>query len=62
MGQVLDLFSPPVRDWFRAAFAEPTSVQERGWQEVAAGRHKIIEPAAVLGLLTNMLTPYHQKW
>ena len=31
----LDLFSPPVRDWFRASFAEPTAVQERGWHEVA---------------------------
>jgi len=42
MGQVLDLFSPPVRDWFRAAFAEPTAVQERGWQEVSAGRHVLM--------------------
>ena len=42
VGQVLDLFSPPVRDWFRASFAEPTSVQERGWQEVAAGRHVLM--------------------
>ncbi len=42
MGQALDLFSPSVRDWFRASFAEPTSVQERGWQEVAAGRHVLM--------------------
>ncbi|HET7339651.1 MAG TPA: DEAD/DEAH box helicase [Candidatus Dormibacteraeota bacterium] len=42
MGQALDLFSPAVRDWFRASFAEPTSVQERGWQEVAAGRHVLM--------------------
>jgi Lhr-like helicase len=42
MRQALDLFSPPVRDWFRAAFAEPTVVQERGWQEVAAGRHVLM--------------------
>src|SRR5437879_12459582 len=42
MGQVLDLFSPPVRDWFRASFTEPTSVQERGWREVAAGRHVLM--------------------
>jgi len=45
VGQVLDaldLFSPSVRDWFRASFAEPTSVQERGWQEVAAGRHVLM--------------------
>ncbi len=38
----LDLFSPPVRDWFRGAFAEPTAVQERGWQEVSAGRHVLM--------------------
>src|SRR5205807_6372002 len=42
MGQVLDLFSPPVRDWFRASFTEPTSVQERGWREVAASRHVLM--------------------
>ncbi|HET9780961.1 MAG TPA: DEAD/DEAH box helicase [Candidatus Dormibacteraeota bacterium] len=42
MGQALDLFSPAVREWFRASFAEPTSVQERGWTEVAAGRHVLM--------------------
>ena len=42
VGQVLDLFSTPVRDWFRASFAEPTAVQERGWREVAAGRHVLM--------------------
>src|SRR6266705_3462562 len=42
MGQVLDLFSSPVRDWFRASFAEPTAVQERGWREVSAGRHVLM--------------------
>jgi ATP-dependent Lhr-like helicase len=42
VGQVLDLFSPAVREWFRASFAEPTAVQERGWREVAAGRHVLM--------------------
>jgi len=42
VGQVLDVFSPPVRDWFRATFADPTAVQERGWEEVAAGRHVLM--------------------
>ncbi|OLC27258.1 MAG: hypothetical protein AUH40_02250 [Chloroflexi bacterium 13_1_40CM_65_17] len=42
MGDVLDLFAPATRDWFRAAFAEPTQVQERGWREVAAGRHVLM--------------------
>src|SRR5437868_6317744 len=42
MGQVLDLFSPPVRDWFRASFAAPTDVQEQGWREVASGKHALM--------------------
>src|SRR5260370_21699370 len=42
VGDVLDLFAPATRDWFRAAFAEPTQVQERGWREVAAGRHVLM--------------------
>jgi ATP-dependent helicase Lhr and Lhr-like helicase len=42
VGHVLDLFSSPVREWFRAAFAEPTAVQDRGWREVAAGRHVLM--------------------
>ncbi len=45
VGQVLDAlesFSPPIRDWFRASFAEPTQVQERGWREVASGRHVLM--------------------
>jgi ATP-dependent helicase Lhr and Lhr-like helicase len=42
VGTSLDLFSAPTRDWFRAAFAKPTDVQERGWQEVAAGRHALM--------------------
>ncbi len=42
MGQVVDLFSEPTRDWFRATFAGPTAVQERGWHEVAEGRHVLM--------------------
>ena len=42
VGPVLDLFSPPVREWFRASFAEPTAVQEQGWREVGAGRHVLM--------------------
>jgi len=42
VGTALDLFSAPVRDWFRSAFAQPTDVQERGWREVAAGRHALM--------------------
>ncbi len=42
VGDVLDLFAPATGDWFRDAFAEPTQVQERGWREVAAGRHVLM--------------------
>src|SRR4029077_9154686 len=42
VGSSLDLFSPATRDWFRGAFADPTPVQERGWSEVAAGRHVLM--------------------
>ncbi len=42
MGDVLDLFATPTKAWFRAAFVEPTAVQERGWREVAAGRHVLM--------------------
>jgi ATP-dependent helicase Lhr and Lhr-like helicase len=42
VGSSLDLFAPATRDWFRGAFTDPTPVQERGWQEVAAGRHVLM--------------------
>src|ERR1700686_2133466 len=42
MGSSLDLFNPATRDWFKGSFDAPTQVQERGWQEVAAGRHVLM--------------------
>ncbi len=42
MAGALDLFSPAAREWFRATFASPTEVQERGWQAVASGRHTLM--------------------
>src|SRR5262252_3781712 len=42
MAGALDLFSPAAREWFRAAFASPTEVQEQGWQAVASGRHTLM--------------------
>jgi len=42
VGSSLDLFGPATREWFQASFAGPTHVQERGWQEVAAGRHVLM--------------------
>jgi ATP-dependent helicase Lhr and Lhr-like helicase len=38
----LALFSPPVREWFRASFEAPTDAQARGWAAIAAGRHALI--------------------
>ncbi|HEY8798235.1 MAG TPA: DEAD/DEAH box helicase, partial [Candidatus Dormibacteraeota bacterium] len=42
MGSSIDLFAPATREWFQGAFAAPTPVQERGWKEVAAGRHVLM--------------------
>ncbi len=38
----LELFSAPVREWFRASFEAPTEAQARGWAAIAAGRHTLI--------------------
>ena len=38
----LDLFSPPVAEWFRSAFAAPTPAQVGGWASIAAGSHTLI--------------------
>src|SRR2546430_445943 len=42
MAPALDLFSPAAREWFRAVFAAPTEVQERGWRAVASGSHTLM--------------------
>ncbi|MEM7095139.1 MAG: DEAD/DEAH box helicase [Actinomycetota bacterium] len=39
---VLDRFSPPVREWFAANFAEPTPPQVQGWPAIADGDHSLI--------------------
>src|SRR5919204_462592 len=38
----LEQFSPPVRDWFRSAFAGPTPAQEQAWPAIASGEHVLI--------------------
>src|SRR6202030_3302484 len=38
----LDLFLPPVREWFRIALGRPTAPQLQGWPLIAAGRHTLI--------------------
>ena len=38
----LAAFSPAVRDWFGAAFAEPTPAQAQAWPAIATGEHVLI--------------------
>ena len=38
----LAVFEAATRDWFRAAFEEPTEAQVRGWPAIAAGEHTLI--------------------
>ncbi len=38
----LDLFLPPVREWFRAALGRPTAPQREGWPLIASGRNTLI--------------------
>ncbi len=38
----LDLFSPPVAEWFRSSFTATTPAQEEGWPAIAAGGHVLI--------------------
>lgn len=38
----LELFLPPVRQWFRNALGEPTPAQRQGWPAIAAGQHTLI--------------------
>src|SRR5438094_4145041 len=39
---VLDLFLPPVREWFRTTLGEPTVAQRQGWPAIAAGQNTLI--------------------
>ncbi|HUF91444.1 MAG TPA: DEAD/DEAH box helicase, partial [Candidatus Limnocylindria bacterium] len=38
----MEAFHPAVRDWFFAAFAEPTVAQARGWPAIARGESTLI--------------------
>src|SRR3712207_6512537 len=38
----LSAFSPQVRDWFEAAFEQPTPAQEKAWPAIAGGEHVLI--------------------
>jgi ATP-dependent helicase Lhr and Lhr-like helicase len=41
-GSVLGRFSPATREWFRAAFAEPTPAQVGAWDAVSARRNALV--------------------
>ena len=38
----LEQFSPRTRDWFKAAFSEPTPAQAQAWPAIASGEHVLI--------------------
>src|SRR5262247_1499656 len=38
----LDLFLPPVQQWFRTAIGTPTEAQRQGWPLIASGQHTLI--------------------
>ncbi|HEX2175719.1 MAG TPA: ATP-dependent helicase, partial [Nocardioidaceae bacterium] len=42
VASVLGRFSPATREWFRAAFAEPTPAQVGAWEAVTAGRNALV--------------------
>ncbi len=42
MREVLDLFQPQVREWFRRSFAAPTRPQRLGWPPIARGESTLI--------------------
>ena len=42
MADVLDRFSEPTREWFRAAFAEPTPAQAGAWEAIGHGRNALV--------------------
>ncbi|WP_426566580.1 ATP-dependent helicase [Angustibacter sp. McL0619] len=39
---VLQRFSPATREWFRAAFAEPTAAQVGAWDAISTGQHALV--------------------
>lgn len=42
MADVLERFSAPTREWFRAAFAEPTPAQAGAWEAIGHGRNALV--------------------
>src|SRR5579884_3093333 len=42
VADVLEPFSPPVADWFRETFGQPTPPQAQGWPAIARGENALI--------------------
>lgn len=42
MSEVLDRFSPATQDWFRGAFAAPTTAQVGAWEAISGGRNALV--------------------
>ncbi|GAA5034911.1 ATP-dependent helicase [Microbacterium fluvii] len=42
MGDVLERFGPATQDWFRGAFAQPTTAQAGAWDAISAGKHALV--------------------
>jgi ATP-dependent Lhr-like helicase len=59
----LDLFLPPVGQWFRTHLGEPTLPQRLGWPAIAAGRHTLIlAPTGSGKTLAAFLACLDQLW
>jgi ATP-dependent Lhr-like helicase len=41
-GGILDRFGPATQDWFRGAFAEPTTAQLGAWDAISHGKHALV--------------------
>jgi ATP-dependent Lhr-like helicase len=42
MNDILQSFSPPVREWFAETFGEPTPPQAQGWPAIQRGEHTLV--------------------
>src|SRR5215475_7036983 len=59
----LDLFLPPVRQWFRECLGDPTPPQRLGWPAIAAGKHTLIlAPTGSGKTLAAFLACLDQLW
>src|SRR5262249_4467542 len=59
----LDLFLPPVRQWFRTRLGEPTAPQRMGWPAIAAGSNTLIlAPTGSGKTLAAFLACLDQLW